>query len=191
MRRLASPVVLILATLAAGTAPFASGCDKEKSGVEKRAEELAASASAQKAAASASASTVDPAEEKYRERKKSLEQTVTDLKADEGKLMAKDPTAIAGILRKYFEPGAEGDKAAKDLEAKRKKDGTDGYRIKKAEAAETRLSGNMEDAEVDIMEEATSKGLSACLLYTQKWHWNGDKWLFHEQKTVKKIDCPA
>jgi hypothetical protein len=134
---------------------------------------------------------VDPAEQKYRERKKSLEQTVTDLKADEGKLMAKDPTAVAGILRKYFEPGADGDKAAKELEAKRKKDGTDGYRIKKAEAAETRLSGNMEDAEVDILEEATSKGLSACLLYTQKWHWNGEKWLFHEQKSVKKIDCPA
>ncbi|MGZ3418039.1 MAG: hypothetical protein ACXVEF_13995 [Polyangiales bacterium] len=186
-----TPVVLVLATLVAGTAPFAVGCEKEKSGVEKRAEEMAASASAEKAAKSASASQVDPAEAKYRERKKALEQTVTDLKADEGKLMAKDPTAIAGVLRRYFEPGEAGDKLSKELEAKRRKDGTDGYRIKKAEAAETRLSGNMEDAEVDVMEEAQAKGLSACLLYTQKWHWNGDKWLFHEQKSVKKIDCPA
>lgn len=189
MRALSAPVVVI-ATLVAGVAPF--GCKDEKMGAEKRAEEMAASASAEKAAKSASAQQVDPAEQKYKDRKKSLEQTVTDFKADEGKIMSSDPTAIAGVLRKYFESGDAGDKADKELEAKRKKDGKDGYRIKKASISDTRLADNMENAEVEVIEEATSKGTSGCLLYVQKWHWTGDKWVFMApNKSVTKTDCPT
>jgi len=162
----------------------ATACDKEKSGVEKHAEELAASASAAKSAVDAAP---DPAEIKYKERKTSLEKTVANMKADEAHIM--DKTATPGILRQYYETGAEGDKAAKDLEAKRKKDGDDGYRIKKATVKETRLAGNMEEAEIEVQEEAIAKGTSGCLLYVMKWKWVTDKWIYASQKSVKKVDC--
>jgi hypothetical protein len=177
--------ILVLASI---VLPLA--CDQGKSGVEKRAEEIAAAASAEREKARAAASQVDPAEEKYKARKKDLEQTVADYKADEARVMAKDPAASPGILRKYFEAGDPGSKLAKDLEAKRQKDGAGGYRIKKAEVAETRLSGTMDDAEVEILEETVAKGSSACLLYAQRWHFDGSKWVQAEQRSVKKVDCP-
>lgn len=181
--------LLVLATLSAGVAPFASGCKDEKSGVEKRAEELAASASAEKSAKLAAASQVDPAELKYMERKKSLEQTVRDFKADEGRIMSGDPAAVAGTLRKYFDGGPEGDKLAKELEAKRKKDYADGYRLKKILDPETRVDGSMEKAEVEITEETAAKNTTACLHALQVWKWTSEKWVFVEQKSVSKVDC--
>ncbi len=179
----------MLATLSSGVAPFVSGCKDEKSGVEKRAEELAAAASAEKSAQLAAASQVDPAELKYKERKKALEQTVRDMKADEGRFMAGDAAAVAGTLRKYFDAGAEGDKLAKDLEAKRKKDHADGYRLKRILDPETRVDGSMEKAEVEITEETLSKNTSACLHVLQVWKWAAEKWVFVEQKSVSKVDC--
>jgi hypothetical protein len=176
--------VFVSSSLLVGAAVAAVGCKEEKSGVEKRAEEMASAASAAKSAVDAAP---DPAELKYKDRKTSLEKAVANMKADESHIM--DKTATPGILRQYYDTGAEGDKTAKELEAKRKKDGEDGYRIKKATVKETRLAGNMEDAEIEVQEEATSKGLSACLLYVMKWKWVSDKWTYTTLKSVKKVDC--
>lgn len=189
--RAAYGIALVVGATLAGTIVTLVGCDKEKSGAEKLAEELAKSASASQSASVDAAP--DPAELKYASRKKSLEQTVTDMKADEAHVMAKDPSATPGILRHYFDSGADGDKAAKDLEAKRKKDGEDGYRIKKAKIADTRLAGTLEDAEIDVIEETTSKGTSACLLTVQSWKFKpesgSEKWVMKSQLSVKKVDC--
>jgi hypothetical protein len=189
--RAAYGIVLVVGATLAGLAVTLVGCDKEKSGVEKMADEMAKSASASKSVAVDAAP--DPAELKYASRKKSLEQTVTDMKADEAHVMAKDPSATPGILRHYFESGPDGDKAAKELEAKRKKDGEDGYRIKKAKIADTRLAGTLEDAEIDVVEETTSKGTSACLLTVQQWKFKpesgAEKWIMKQQLSVKKVDC--
>jgi hypothetical protein len=178
-------------TLAGLVVSVAAGCDKEKSGAEKLAEDFAKSASASKSAPVDAAP--DPAELKYASRKKTLEQTVTDMKADEAHVMAKDPSATPGILRHYFESGEGGDKQAKELEAKRKKDGEDGYRIKKARIADTRLAGTLEDAEIDVIEEDTSKGVSGCLLMVQQWKFKpesgAEKWIMKQQLSVKKVDC--
>ncbi len=182
-------LVVVTGTLLAGAA-LASlpvllvGCKDEKMGVEKRAEEMAASASAAKSAVDAAP---DPNELKYKERKTSLEKTVANMKADEAHIM--DKTATPGILRQYYDSGPDNDKLAKELEAKRKKDGDDGYRIKKATVKETRLAGNMEDAEIEVQEETTAKGTSGCLLYVMQWKWVVDKWVYKAQKTVKKVDC--
>lgn len=167
----------------------AVGCEKEKSGAEKLAEAIAASNSAQKVAASASASTVDPAEQKYAERKKSLEQTATEMKADESRILAADPNATPGLLRKYFADGADGDKLAKDLEAKCKKLHTEGIRISKTTVSETRLQGNLEDAEIELLEEAAGKGSTNCFLYTQVWKWTGTKWIWKSLKAGKPTSC--
>ena len=181
-----APIALLLATFSAGTLVSLVACDKEKSNAEKMADEYAKSASAAKTVVDAAP---DPAEIKYRERKKTLEQTVTDFKADEAHVMAGDPSATPGILRHYFESGADGDKAAKELEAKRKKDGIDGYRIMKAKLTDTRLTGTLEDAEVDVMEADAAKGTTGCLLFTLSWKLKDDKWVLLKQLGVKKVDC--
>jgi hypothetical protein len=180
---------VVLAAALFGVAIVGAGCDKEKSGAEKLADQIAASNSAQKAATSASNSKPDPAEQKYKERKASLERTVTDMKADESHVMAKDPAATPGILRHYFETGPDGDKLAADLEAKRKKDGEGGIVLKNAKIIDTRLAGNLEDAEIDVVEKDTAKGADACLLHTQKWKYKEEKWLFQQELNVKKVDC--
>jgi len=190
VRRVRS-IALLLGALSAGVAASTiAACDQQKSKAEQHAEELSKSASAAKSVVDAAP---DPAELKYADRKKKLEQTVTDMKADEAHVMAKDPSATPGILRHYFEAGADGDKAAKDLEAKRKKDGEDGYRIKGAKIADTRLAGTLEDAEVDVVEETTHKGTSACLRATQAWKLkteNGvEKWQMKSQLSIAKVDC--
>jgi hypothetical protein len=182
MRTILLPASALL--LGAG---LALACKEEKMGVEKRAEELALSASLARSAASAA--PPDPAEIKYKERKSSLERTVTNMKADEARLMAKDPTTTPGMLRHYYESGPEGDKVSKELEAKRKKDGDDGYRIKKAKIVDTRIAGSMDEGDIQVQEEASSKGTAGCLLYDQKWKWTDDKWVLNEQKSVKKVDC--
>ncbi len=190
MRSVHSNLGVVVAAALVGVALAAGGCDnKEKSGVEKLADQMAASNSAQKQAASASAAQPDPAEQKYKERKTTLERTVTEKMADEAHVMAKDPAATPGILRHYFEAGADGDKLAKDLEAKRKKDGEDGIVLKSAKISDTRLAGNLEDAEIDVVERDTSKGADACLLHTQAWKYKEEKWLFQKEVTVKKVDC--
>jgi hypothetical protein len=140
-------------------------------------------------AASTSASAIDPAEQKYAERKKSLEQTATEMKADEARILAADPNATPGLLRKYFADGAEGDKLAKDLEAKCKKLHVEGIRISKTTVSETRLQGNLEDAEIELLEEAAGKGSTNCFLYTQVWKWTGTKWIWKSLKAGKPTSC--
>ena len=167
----------VLVAAVAGLA-WAIGCDKEKSGAEQLAEQIAASNS-----------KPDPAEQKYKERKSGLERTVTEMMADEAHVMAKDPSATPGILRRYFESGSDGDKAAKDLEDKRKKDGEGGIVLKSAKIADTRLAGTLEDAEIDVVERDTSKGADVCLMSTQVWKYKEEKWLFQKTLTVKKVDC--
>lgn len=190
MRAMLAPA-LVIATLFAGTAVTLIGCD-EKMGVEKRAEELAKSASAQKSAASVSAAQIDPAEQKYIERKTSLEKTVKTFRAEEARFLSGDNTIKAGALRMYFDAGAANDKAAKELEGKLKKDGAEfGSRLVKViEPFEIRLAGNMEDAEVELTEQRASKNTTGCLLYVEKWKHLSDKWVLSEVKQTTKIDCP-
>jgi chromosome segregation and condensation protein ScpB len=186
MRAMLAPA-LVLATLFAGSAITSLGCD-EKMGVEKRAEEIAKSASAQKMQASASASQVDPAELKYRERKTELEKTVKAFRAEEGRFLAGDPTVKAGALAVFMENA----QAAKDLEAKLKKDGADfGSRlVKMIEPFEIRLNANFEDAEVELTEQRGGKNSVGCLLYVEKWKRVSDKWVLTEVKQTTKVDCP-
>lgn len=189
MRALFAPA-LVLAALVAGTLITVVGCD-EKMGVEKRAEEMAKSASAQKAAQSTSAQQVDPAELKYKERKASLEKTVKTYRADEGRMLSGDNTIKPGALRVYYDAGEANDKIVKELEAKLKKDGVDGVRmVKIIEPFEVRLAGNMEDAEVELVEERASKNTNGCLLYVEKWKFASDKWVLTELKRATKTDCP-
>lgn len=186
MRSLISAPLLLVSALSAGLLLASVACDKEKSQVEKLADQLASSNSAARASVDAAP---DPAELKYRERKVSLEQTVSSLKSDEAHVMAKDPVATPGILRHYFPDGPDGDRAASELEAKRKKDGEGGYRIHETKIVETRVTGTMEDAEIDVQEETVSKGNSACLLYSQSWKFLDGKWIFQKQLSVRKVDC--
>ncbi len=189
MRAIMAPA-LVLSALVAGALIITVGCD-EKMGVEKRAEEMAKSASAQKVAASASASQIDPAELKYKERKASLEKTVKTFRADEARILSGDSTIKPGALRMYYDAGEANDKAVKELEAKLKKDGTDGVRLVKViEPFEIRLAGSMEDAEVELTEQRASKNTSGCLLYVEKWKHASDKWVLTEVKQATKVDCP-
>jgi len=189
MRAMLAPALVTWAlSLGALGSVLVAGCD-QKSGVEKRAEEIAAANSAQKAAASASASQVDPAEEKYLARKSSLEKTIREFKASEGKIMAGDPIAKPGILEPYFPGDAAGMKRAKDLETKRKKEGADGFRINKIFDPSLTFPGDFDTAEAEVTEEASAKGLPACILFVQTWKWIGFKWVMAEQKSVKKVDC--
>lgn len=182
------PLGALVAALSLGVlAPL--GCD-QKSGVEKRAEEMAAANSAQKAAASASASQMDPAEVKYLARKSSLEKTIREFKASEGRIMAGDPIAKPGILEPYFPHDDAGKKRAKELEAKRKKEGNDGFRINKIFDPSLTFPGDFDTAEAEITEEASAKGLAACILFVQTWKLEGEHWVMSDQKQAKKIDCP-
>jgi hypothetical protein len=190
MRRFAAAVAptlaLLLGTLAASAVGL--GCEKEKSKVEQLAEQMA---SANSASASVSASAApDPAELQYRERKAALEKAITDKLIVEGQIMRHENGVSFSQLKGYFADGAEGDKAARDLEAKRKKDGDDGYSVKKGpKFSNVILKGTMDEASVSYVEETEKKGLSACLQYDQTWKWTGSKWLFSAQKTVTKVDC--
>jgi hypothetical protein len=192
MRVMLAPV-LVLATLSAGAVVSIvgciAGCD-EKMGVEKRAEEIAKSASAEKA--KATTEPPDPAEMKYKERKADLEKRLKAYKADQGRILSGDTNIKAGFLRPYHDDGAEADKAVKELEEKLKQDSKEGVRLKRVvEPIEIRLAGNMEDAEVELTEERASKNASACLLYVENWKFVSDKWVFKELKDLKKVDCPA
>jgi hypothetical protein len=189
MRAILAPT-LVLSALAVGTLIITVGCD-EKMGVEKRAEEIAKSASAQKVSASASASQIDPAELKYKERKAALEKTVKTYRADEARILAGDNTIKPGALRGYYEAGEAHDKIVKELETKLKKDGAEGTRLVKViEPFEIRLAGSMEDAEVELMEQRAAKNTTGCLLYVEKWKHASDKWVLSELKRVEKADCP-
>ena len=182
-----TPLLLVAVSLS-GSLVLAA-CEKEKSKAEKLAEELAASNSAVKASVSASVSQVDPAEQKYADRKKSLEQTAIEMKADESRMMNADPASVPGGLRKYFPAGADGDAAFKTLDDKCKKLKVDGIRITKTTIKETRLQGNLEDAEIEVLEEAAGKGSTNCFLYTQVWKWDGTKWLWKSLKAGKPEPC--
>lgn len=186
MRAMLAPA-LITATLFAGTAISIVGCD-EKMGVEKRAEEIAKSASAQKQQASASATQIDPAELKYKERKSDLEKTIKAFRADEGRFLAGDNTIKPGALNVYM----ESEPKAKELESKLKKDGADfGSRLTKViEPFEIRLAGNLEEAEVELTEQRGGKNTIGCLLYVEKWKRVSDKWVLSEVKQATKVDCP-
>lgn len=186
MRAILAPALSLFAGTAIITS-LASGCD-EKMGVEKRAEEMAKSASAQKVQASASASQIDPAELKYKERKTELEKTVRSFRADEGRILAGDNTIKPGALATYM----ESDKSAKELEGKLKKDGADfGTRLVKViEPFEVRLNANFEDAEVELTEQRGGKNSVGCLLYVEKWKRVSDKWVLSEMKSTQKVDCP-
>jgi hypothetical protein len=189
MRRTQGALAVLLAL---AFAPLAAvGCDQGKSGVEKRAEELAAANSAQKAQAAASASQVDPAEAKYLARKTSLEKTIREFKATEGRIMAGDATAKAGALDRYFPGDDAGKKRAKELDAKRRKEGADGFRLNRMFDPSLTFPGDFDTAEAEVTEEAGAKGLPACILYVQTWKLVSDQWVMTDQKSVKKVDCPG
>lgn len=189
MRATLAPAVVLWA-LSLGVLGSVAGCD-QKSGVEKRAEELAAANSAQKAAASASASQVDPAEVKYLARKSSLEKTIREFKATEGRLMAGDPVAKPGSLEPYFPADDAGKKRARELETKRRKEGADGFRINKIFDPSLTFPGDFDAAEAEVTEEASAKGLPVCIFFVQTWKYVGEHWVMAEQKTAKKVDCPS
>lgn len=189
MRAMLAPS-LVAATLFAGAVVSVVGCE-EKMGVEKRAEELAKSASAQKAADSASAQQVDPAELKYIERKKSLEKAIKEYRADVVHMLAGDTAAKPGLLRHHFEAGAENDKAVKEIEEKLKRDSKEGIRlIKVIEPFDVRVLATFEDADVDVIEQRASKNTNACFQYSELWKYVSDKWVVKQLKTVQKVDCP-
>lgn len=180
--------LVVLLALSSATV-VALGCDQGKSGVEKKAEELAAANSAQKAAAAASASQVDPAEVKYLARKSSLDKAIREFKAAEGRLMSGDATAKPGILEAYFPADEAGKKRAKELETKRRKEGADGFRINKIFDPSLTFPGDFDTAEAEVTEEAGAKGLPACILFVQTWKLVNEKWVMAEQKSAKKVDC--
>lgn len=181
---------LVAATLLVGVVISVVGCE-EKMGVEKRAEEIAKSASAQKAAASASAEVVDPAELKYKERKTSLEKAIKTYRGDVVHMLAGDADAKPGLLRKHFDSGADNDKVVKELEEKLKKDSKDGVRlIKIIEPMDVKVLAPFDDAEVDVIEQRASKNTNACFQYSEVWKYVSDKWVMKQLKTVQKVDCP-
>jgi hypothetical protein len=181
---------LVAATLAVGAVISVVGCE-EKMGVEKRAEDIAKSASAQKAADSASAQQVDPAELKYMERKTSLEKAIKAYRADVVHMLVGGAEAKPGMLRPHFEAGAANDKVVKDLEEKLKKDSKDGIRlIKVVEPMDVKVLAPFDDAEVDVIEQRASKNTNACFEYSETWKYVSDKWVIKQLKTVQKVDCP-
>jgi hypothetical protein len=189
MRAMLAPS-LVAATLLLGTLVSVVGCE-EKMGVEKRAEEIAKSASAQKAAQSASAQEVDPAELKYMDRKATLVKAIKTYRGDVVHMLAGDANAKPGLLRPYFDSGAENDKTVKELEEKLKKDSKDGVRlIKIIEPMDVKLLAPFDDAEVDVIEQRASKNTNACFQYSEVWKYVSDKWVMKQLKTVQKVDCP-
>jgi len=189
MRAMLAPS-LVAATLFCGAVISVVGCE-EKMGVEKRAEELAKSASAQKAAASASALEVDPAELKYKERKVSLEKAIKAYRTDIVHMLAGDTNAKPGLLRQHWDAGAENDKAVKEFEEKLKKDSKEGIRlIKVIEPFDVKILAPFDDAEVDVIEQRASKNTNACFQYSELWKYVSDKWVLRQLKMVQKVDCP-
>jgi hypothetical protein len=189
MRAMHAPL-LVAAALSLGAVISTVGCE-EKMGVEKRAEEIAKSASAQKAIQSASAQEVDPAEQKYKDRKASLEKAIKAYRADIVHMLAGDADAKSGLLRQHFASGAENDKFVKELEEKLKKDSKDGVRLTKVvEPMDIKLLAPFDDAEVDVTEQRASKNTNACFQYSERWKYVSDKWVMQQLKTVQKVDCP-
>lgn len=181
---------LVAAALSLGALVSTIGCE-EKMGVEKRAEEIAKSASAQKAAQSASAEVVDPAEQKYKDRKVSLEKAIKVYRADVVHMLAGDAEAKPGLLRQHFASGADNDKVVKELEEKLKKDSKEGIRLTKViEPMDIKLLAPFDDAEVDVIEQRASKNTNACFQYSERWKYVSDKWVMQQLKTVQKVDCP-
>ena len=180
-------------TTLAIVAVLSLACDKEKSNVEKRAEDMAAEKASASAAAKASASAVDPKEAQYAAKRKALNDRVTAYMTAMGKLYTKgagDPEKKA--FREFFPEGKDGDKEAEDNAKEAITAATKtGMSIKKWETSDLSLGSDMTTGVSDMaVEELQSGGkTSRCVTYKLDWKEDAGTWRRTARKDFRIVAC--
>jgi hypothetical protein len=175
-------------------AVIALACDKEKSGVEKRAEDMAKEKAAASAAAKASASVVDPKEAQYAAKRKALKERVeAHLKAME-KLYTKGAgDAETKAYKEFFADTKEGQKEAEDGAKEAITAATKtGMSIKKWEISDLSLGADYESGVSDIAVEELQAGgkMSRCVTYKLDWKEVGGTWRRMARRDFRIVACP-
>lgn len=176
-------LILILAVVA---------CDKEKSGVEKRAEDLAAEKASASAAAKASASVVDPKEAEYAAKRKAIKDRVTAHMNALQKLYLGATDADQKAFREYFPPTKEGEKDADDtskeavVAAKNTK-----MSITKWEINDINMDGDTATADISVEENQPSAGKNRCVTYKTEWKEISGAWRRTARKDFRIVACPS
>ncbi|GAC1548912.1 MAG: hypothetical protein NVS3B10_12420 [Polyangiales bacterium] len=168
------------------------GCDKDgKSSVERRAEEIAASASAQKAAASVSASAPDPQEQKYAAALGLLRDKNVAYMTSLQKLYTRDGKDEEPTFRAFFPQTKEGEKTARELIKEAEFTGREGMAIAKFDVGELSLDDKMTHASADVTETQMQRGKPRCIRYKLQWQSQGGASFARTDKTeLQIIPCP-
>lgn len=171
------------------------GCDKEKSGVEKRAEDMAAEKASASAAAKASASAVDPKEAQYAAKRKALKDRATAHMVAMEKLYSKTAgDAEKKDFKDFFPPTKEGEKDADDnaTEAMTAAKKT-GMSIKKWEISDLNFDADQTTGTTDMaVEELQSGGkTSRCVTYKLDWKELSGAWRRVARRDFRIVACPT
>lgn len=165
------------------------GCDKEKSGVEKRAEEMAAEKASASAAAKASAAIPDPKEEQYAAKRKALKDRATGQLTALEKLYVNGTEADRTAYRAHFAPDKEGEKAA-DEESKEALAGAKlKMSIKKWELTDMNLDPTQTVGTVDTSVEENQNGKPRCVTYKTEWKEFDGTWRRVARKDFRIVPC--
>ena len=181
MRRTASIVFVALLV--------STGCDKEKSGVEKRAEEMAAEKASASAAAKASAAVPDPKEEAYAAKRKALKDRATAQMTAYEKLYVNGTEADRTAYRQYFAPDKEGEKVA-DEESKEALAGAKlKMTIKKWELTDLNFDSTQTVGTIDTSVEENQNGKARCVTYKGEWKEFDGAWRRVARKDFRIVPC--
>lgn len=168
------------------------GCDKEKSGAEKRAEEMAAANASASAAAKASAAVPDPKEQEYAARRKTLKDRATAHMAALEKLYVEPTEANQKAFRDFFPATKEGEKDADDTSkeavtaAKNTK-----MTIKKWEIADLNFDAAQTTGTTDISVEELQAGgkVSRCVVYKLDWKESSGSFRRVARRDFRIVPC--
>lgn len=162
---------------------------KEKMGVEKRAEEIAAEKASASAAAAASASAPDPKEERYAKAVKTVRERAVAHMAALQKIYETSSDADVKAFRDWFPPTKEGQKEADDLSKEAAFAGKEGMSIKKFEVQDVNFDEKLEKGTTDVYVEESQRGKARCTIYKIDWNEIGGSWRRVARRDFRIIPC--
>ncbi len=189
MRRvgISAPLFPLAAALAGLT--LGSGCDKEKSGAEKLADQLAAQNASASAAAKASASVPDPKEERYAKiRKQVRERGIAHMTALQ-KIYTGVPDAEVWSFREWFPSTKEGEKDADELAREAAFTGKEGMSIKRFDLLDVNFDAALTTGTTELFLEESQRGKPRCTTYKIDWKDIGGSWKRVARRDFRIVPC--
>jgi len=175
---------LVLVPLAVALSPL--GC-QEKMGVEKRAEQIAASASATTSASVSAAP--DPKEERYAKLRKDLKDRTLQYMSTLQRIYLTGKKEDMDAFRAFFPATKEAEKEANDITKEAAFVGKEGMAIKSFEVQEVTFDEKLQNSTVDLYEEEMQRGKPRCIIFKLKWRDDSGTWHRTEKTPPKVVPC--